>query len=429
MAESPHLPSHATPHDDHDELLIAARATDDLAGPELERAEALVAACETCAILLSDLRAVRAATATLPAPRRPHDFRLTVADVERLRARGLRRWTRHLGAPRLQLARPLAAGLTALGLAGLLVTTLPLGGTGGAPAARETAASGAASAPDRFRAGASAAASPAASAAAAPTPPARRWWAGRRGGRRLDRGRRGVRSTDGRVEANGSGVAVRRRTTRTRRVAAGEQAAPARRGQSAAPCRRQTDRQARRIGSVSRSPWRPPVPVHRGRAATSPPPWACARRFRPSPAARIRPGLTGTSPTRRGLVRRCPSLDRGDTASRAERAEIVADPERAADTAPAPAGPGSGRRGRLPDTHGPVRDVRDRRAGIVRAALDRAASRGRLKAPHAAADPARDAPARGPAAVGAAAAGTLSPPSRNPRRALRAVRRGSPWNA
>ena len=71
----PYLP-HTAP--DHDETLVARLAADDL--PETDRdaglARSLVAECPACAELLADLRAIAAATAVLPAPRRTRDFRL-----------------------------------------------------------------------------------------------------------------------------------------------------------------------------------------------------------------------------------------------------------------------------------------------------------------------------------------------------------------
>ena len=114
---------------------MARLAAADLVASETVRARALVADCPACAALLGDLHAITQATATLPAPRRPRDFRLTVADAARLRPAGWRGLLRAFGQPRLAFAGPLATGLAALGIGGLLVASLSggLAGTAGAP--------------------------------------------------------------------------------------------------------------------------------------------------------------------------------------------------------------------------------------------------------------------------------------------------------
>jgi hypothetical protein len=120
---------------DHDETLVARLFADDLAGREADAARALVAECPACAALLADLRALASATTALPATRRPRDFRLTQADAARLRPGGWRQFLRRFGDPDLSFTRPLAMGLTTLGIAGLLLTALPGGfgfGSGGA---------------------------------------------------------------------------------------------------------------------------------------------------------------------------------------------------------------------------------------------------------------------------------------------------------
>jgi hypothetical protein len=132
----------AVTHDRHDLLLIAAHATGDLDAAARAAASELVAGCSACAELAADLRALATATATLPTPPRPRDFRLTPADAERLRPRGLRRFLAALAAPGA-FTRPLATGLTTLGVAGLLLASLPgivpLGmGGAAAPADRPT---------------------------------------------------------------------------------------------------------------------------------------------------------------------------------------------------------------------------------------------------------------------------------------------------
>jgi anti-sigma factor RsiW len=116
-------------HHDHDPLLIAALVDGDSDAPVTdERARRLIAECADCATLHADLIALAAASRALPAPAiRTRDFRLSAADAARLRPSGWRRVIVAFGSPRDGLTRPLAAGLTTLGLAGLLIGTLPSG--------------------------------------------------------------------------------------------------------------------------------------------------------------------------------------------------------------------------------------------------------------------------------------------------------------
>ncbi|MFL5681233.1 MAG: hypothetical protein ACJ77B_11605 [Chloroflexota bacterium] len=157
-----------TPHATHDLFLVAAHAAGDTLGTDTERAAALVATCPDCGALAADLVAIAAATHDLPAAARPRDFTLRPEDAARLRPMGWRRLAAAFGASRLELVRPLAAGLTTLGLAGILLAGLPAvqGQAGGAVLSKVGAAirsdSGAAAASSS----ASVAAAPAASAAA-----------------------------------------------------------------------------------------------------------------------------------------------------------------------------------------------------------------------------------------------------------------------
>jgi hypothetical protein len=129
------------PHRVHDLLLVTAFAAGDVAPAERAQAQALVDACADCAALVADLRAIERATATLPAERRPRDFRLTPADAERLRPHSLRGRFRVLARPRLERAYPVATGLTALGITGLLVAGLSFspGGSASTPAQEDAA--------------------------------------------------------------------------------------------------------------------------------------------------------------------------------------------------------------------------------------------------------------------------------------------------
>jgi len=123
-------------HDTHDRLLIAARAAGDLSGPELARSASLLATCPDCRALHDELRAIAAATRDLPPPMRPAtlDFRIPPERAAVLARGGLwRRLLRPFGRSGSGTIRPLAAAFTTLGLAGLMLATLPtlqLGGAG-----------------------------------------------------------------------------------------------------------------------------------------------------------------------------------------------------------------------------------------------------------------------------------------------------------
>ncbi len=132
MPTVPHAPA---PSAAEHELLIAGLDADDLREPDRTRAATLAQTCDGCAQLLADLAALRAATRALPARPRTRDFRLTPADAERLRPTAARRLLGWLAGPR-STVRPLAGSLAALGLAGLLVASVPgmLGRTASAPA-------------------------------------------------------------------------------------------------------------------------------------------------------------------------------------------------------------------------------------------------------------------------------------------------------
>ncbi len=123
-------PDHAM----HDPLLVAEAA--DRAG----RLPPALAECPDCRTLHADLVQLAAALPTAAVATRPLAYTLTPADAARLRAGGLRRWLALIGSARDGITRPLALGFTTLGLAGLLVATLPAvlsGGAATAGAARE----------------------------------------------------------------------------------------------------------------------------------------------------------------------------------------------------------------------------------------------------------------------------------------------------
>jgi hypothetical protein len=115
----------ASAHATHDTLLVASLADHSVAAAERVVAQALVASCDRCAELNADLAALRDATRALPTPARPRDYTLSAADAVRLRPAGWRRFVAAFGTTRDAFSRPLAVGLTTLGIAGLLVATIP----------------------------------------------------------------------------------------------------------------------------------------------------------------------------------------------------------------------------------------------------------------------------------------------------------------
>jgi hypothetical protein len=123
----PFQPDDPVDHAAHDATWIAALAArdPDLSPTELVRAQAALRACGTCADLFADLVAVSAAIPSAAIQTRPRDFTLTAADAARLRRRGLRGWLTAIGSVRDGVTFPLAMGLTTLGIAGLLVATVP----------------------------------------------------------------------------------------------------------------------------------------------------------------------------------------------------------------------------------------------------------------------------------------------------------------
>lgn len=173
----PRLPSIAPDHARHDRLLVAAladRGTDALTPRERAQAEAQLAACRECAALHADLVMLTAAVPSAAIPTRPRDFTLTPADVERLRPRGLRRLIGLIGSSSDVFTRPLALGLTTLGIVGLLVASMPgvLSGFGSAGAAAVLSTFGNAEAPQPpVSAGAVAPSAAAAAPSAAAEPP------------------------------------------------------------------------------------------------------------------------------------------------------------------------------------------------------------------------------------------------------------------
>jgi hypothetical protein len=132
-----------TPHAGHDLLLVASVVDRNPTAADRLAAERQIAGCPSCAELAADLRAIALATAALPAVERTRDFTLRPEDAARLQPGGWRRIAAAFGAARLEVLRPLGAGLATLGLAGLLLATLPaiqlpIGASGAAPAQYST---------------------------------------------------------------------------------------------------------------------------------------------------------------------------------------------------------------------------------------------------------------------------------------------------
>lgn len=172
----PQTPATRSDHAAHDPTWMAALAArdPDLAPTELTRAQAALETCGQCADLFADLVAVSAAIPSAALPARPRDFTLTPADAARLRSRGIRRWFSAIGSARDGITFPLALGLTTMGIAGLLLATVPgaLSGAGGAAQALSTVGSAVEPASGGGNAAPSAAAAVPMPAAASAAPPA-----------------------------------------------------------------------------------------------------------------------------------------------------------------------------------------------------------------------------------------------------------------
>ena len=132
-----HEQPNSSDHPRHDLLAVAALADRDATGDDALRAQAQVDTCTECATLHAELVSLASATQTLPAVQRPRDFQLRPEDAQRLRPNRIRRLFGSFGTPRDGFSRPLALGLTTLGLAGLLLGFLPgtlsFGGAASAP--------------------------------------------------------------------------------------------------------------------------------------------------------------------------------------------------------------------------------------------------------------------------------------------------------
>ena len=115
----------AAVHATHDITLVASMADHSLPAAERAAGQELVSSCSDCAALHADLVALVAATRAMPTPRRPIDYRLTRGHAARLRPNPWRRLVAVIGSAHDGVTRPLAIGLTALGLVGVLVASAP----------------------------------------------------------------------------------------------------------------------------------------------------------------------------------------------------------------------------------------------------------------------------------------------------------------
>ena len=120
-----HEQPNSSDHDRHDLLAIAALADRDATGEEAVRAQAQVDTCTECASLHAELVSLASATSSLPAVQRPRDFQLRPEDAQRLRPNRFRRLFGTFGTARDGFSRPLALGLTTLGLAGCCSGSCP----------------------------------------------------------------------------------------------------------------------------------------------------------------------------------------------------------------------------------------------------------------------------------------------------------------
>lgn len=133
-----------TDHATHELERLSAAVDGTLPAADRPSVTAQLAACDACADLHADLLAIVAANRAMPTPQRPRDYQLTAADAARLRRGGIRGWLDRIGSPKDRLSRPLAVGLTTLGLVGVLVGTAPSllpsfnGATGSAAASAPT---------------------------------------------------------------------------------------------------------------------------------------------------------------------------------------------------------------------------------------------------------------------------------------------------
>lgn len=86
-----------------------------------------VRTCPSCGALHRDLLSIQTAIRHAWTPRRPRDLRLARRDLADRRRALWRRLVDAFGSSRDTVTRPLALGLATLGIAGLVLTNVPLG--------------------------------------------------------------------------------------------------------------------------------------------------------------------------------------------------------------------------------------------------------------------------------------------------------------
>jgi hypothetical protein len=130
------MPRTPATHATHDELLLARLYGGDVDERERGRALDQIASCRDCADLFADFGAIATATAALPVPPRPRDFKLTEADAARV-GRRTAVWSifDRLGRTRAFGGAMMTAGLVGVVFVGALSVFAPGGGAGtaGAP--------------------------------------------------------------------------------------------------------------------------------------------------------------------------------------------------------------------------------------------------------------------------------------------------------
>ncbi len=141
------MPHVSETHAQHDLFRVDCSAAGFVARADRDHAAAQIASCPDCTTVHDDLIAIARATAALPPAVAPRDFRLSPEQAAALRPVGWRRLVAAIGGSRPLMSRQLGIGLATIGLAGLLVSTLPgiqsqsgAAAPAGAPAARLGAA-------------------------------------------------------------------------------------------------------------------------------------------------------------------------------------------------------------------------------------------------------------------------------------------------
>jgi hypothetical protein len=130
------MPTTPATHATHDELLLARLYGGDVDERESGQALDQIASCRECSDLFADFGAIATATAALPIPPRPRDFKLTEADAARVGRRSAV-WSifDRLGRTRAFGGAMMTAGLVGVVFVGALSVFAPGGsaGTAGTP--------------------------------------------------------------------------------------------------------------------------------------------------------------------------------------------------------------------------------------------------------------------------------------------------------